>query len=108
MSKCDKNLFYISGVTTVVMIFVKFFIIVALAISVFYQRNYFLGYTLVVLMAISASLDFVIAYYLKSSKVETIKFSRLMAMSLYLFVFSLILPGIFALIPTLRKLKKNP
>ncbi|HKM02804.1 MAG TPA: hypothetical protein VJZ31_02620 [Bacilli bacterium] len=108
MSKCDKNLFYISGVTTIVMIFVKFFIIVALAIPVFYQRNYFLGYTLVALMAVLASLDFVIAHQLKSPKVEAIKFPLLVAISTYLLLFSLILPGIFASIPTLRKLKKNP
>lgn len=106
----NKNLkFYrASSALTLVNIFVKFFLTVALLIVVFYDRQYFLALMMITLFVLITALDVFTIYLLKNNEIETLPFSIKIMLSVALIILSFILPGVLILIPTIRDKKKNP
>jgi len=107
MNKCEKNLFFASGVTVTLSLFVKFFALVALLIVTFYARNYGLASFYIIIFLIMTAFEILVAHYFKTMTSEDFRFGIVLAFSIYLTLFNLVLPGVLGLIATLRLNKNN-
>ncbi|HKL83927.1 MAG TPA: hypothetical protein VJZ48_00405 [Bacilli bacterium] len=107
MEKDNRKLYSFGSSLILINIFVKFFLLVALLIVIFYDRRYSLGIVMIIAFALMSGFELFLIRLLRGP-INTLSYAGKLGISIYLFLFSLCLPGILTAIPLLKRYKKNP
>lgn len=103
----QESLFKLSGAFAHVIIFIKFFLVVIVAIYVLYDRLYWLGILIVIFYVLLTAVDVLISHYFRNLVSKYFQYNLALISSIYLIVFGFVFAGIPSLIASLELKKKN-
>lgn len=107
MSEHTKRLHRLSQTFSLVIPYIKFFILVALNIMILYERHYVIAALVTILFVASIVIDFLIYYAYKTDDKVIHSSTLFLLMTLYLTLFGFLVSGIPGFIELIQQ-KKNP
>lgn len=107
MRDSHKRLDRLTEALTLVVPYIKFFLLVALEIIILYERNYLLAILVSVLFIVSIVIDFFIHLSFKGNDLFLTNFKIRWAIAIYLTIFGFILTGLPTLITLIKRKSEN-
>ena len=107
MNEHTKRLHHLSQTFSLVIPYIKFFILVALNIMILYGRQYVIAALVTILIVASIVIDFLIYYAYKTDDKVIHHSTMFVVITLYLTLFGFLVSGIPGIIELIQQ-KKNP
>lgn len=107
MNEYTKRLHRLSQTFSLVIPYIKFFLLIALNILILYERQYVLAAFMSLLMIASIVVDFLIYFAYKADDKIISHPTMFLLITLYLFIFGFVISGIPGIIAIIKQ-KKNP